>query len=1090
MTSTKRKNLIRLTLFAVFAVMFLTAVFFVTANAKTAYALGDGEIEYEFDPVPAMSIELSVPGGVTAMKPGRTLDLGQTVMPWYTTATIRYRLSNESLPWVSINETTGELSLTYEAQSHIGKSFSVIVSADNGAGNMVESQAYSFTVEKIALNSFAIGANRTAIQQGGYSMVSVASANPADATELQGGVRYYIKDDTYATIDEYTGEIRATDNLPNSDIPITVYAECDGQRSNDLPLTLFIPDFTLSANGSAGTIEVSEGSTVTLNIHYDTNSVMLGGDISYEIVNVNGASFVVGGAITSTTLTATFTIGSNITTAGASVRVQAVCDGITTNTVEIKIYLPVRNLQFNDSAPANGGYVEQAASGNTYNFAASPVESCATNKNNAITYALKNSSGTNLDTAIATISTSGILMVYENYSAIGLAIRVVATWDDSAKGLTVTADRAVTIKRVIASGITLSVKKGTVEVGNATANSVLPRPGDALSISVGYSPANTSLKSYTVAISDISGISLASSSFTKSAASVTVPALSYMTSNTPSFKVTATYTDGGTTRTASAMVKVYVPVNTLDIKQGTTILSTSSGSPISLDRNTSYTITPRYNGTSDIATEKGGTFVSNSTQLTITNNNTLFIAKSATAGTVLSFKFTSSTDATKSVTCYVKVAPLAGKFTVDYYNKNTSTYGSAGTDSGGRELKMSAPQLETGYSLQILPKYANEALSAYGLSYSVAATNATYSNGTITPTSGVSGKGTTIVYTVTVTDGDTVYTIKNQGASTVTRQIGSASATMISNSSTLPNTISIFKRRTGSASLNVSYVYSMATTLSVSSVSDSSATSDISALTIALKDNDAGKVSFKDNVFKVLSGSASKTQSLQISCVQTYNNTTINYTYDVYVYIKQITLNQVSGANGTTNIIAVDGLWKSITTPERSGYVFGGYYTSSSGGGTQYYNASGNQVTSFNSSTLTTLYAYWIKSYYKVTRTNDMANIDSSSREEIYSPEFNVEALKTAGYNHVTITVVYDIKSESGLSPGQRLQIASYGKTKELGRKNTSQGTSWGEDFVLTVTVSIDSLNSSSGQFMLLWSKTATAQVAVGTRIVTITAIP
>ena len=92
------------------------------------------------------------------------------------------------------------------------------------------------------------------------------------------------------------------------------------------------------------------------------------------------------------------------------------------------------------------------------------------------------------------------------------------------------------------------------------------------------------------------------------------------------------------------------------------------------------------------------------------------------------------------------------------------------------------------------------------------------------------------------------------------------------------------------------------------------------------------------------------------------------------------------------------------------------------------------------------------------------------------------------GYTKVTIKVDYRIKSESFWSAGQRLQVASYGKTTELARKDTDQGTSWG-DHSLTVTVNLDSLNSSSGQFMLLWSKTSLSEVSVGTRTITVTAI-
>lgn len=92
--------------------------------------------------------------------------------------------------------------------------------------------------------------------------------------------------------------------------------------------------------------------------------------------------------------------------------------------------------------------------------------------------------------------------------------------------------------------------------------------------------------------------------------------------------------------------------------------------------------------------------------------------------------------------------------------------------------------------------------------------------------------------------------------------------------------------------------------------------------------------------------------------------------YTLYAYWQNgssntyITFDKYGGSGGTnaTNLdYGQDS--DSITKPTRSGYVFQGYYTSSYGGGTQYYDAGGHLIrpwdyTSFNM----TLYAYWLDS--------------------------------------------------------------------------------------------------------------------------------
>jgi hypothetical protein len=76
-----------------------------------------------------------------------------------------------------------------------------------------------------------------------------------------------------------------------------------------------------------------------------------------------------------------------------------------------------------------------------------------------------------------------------------------------------------------------------------------------------------------------------------------------------------------------------------------------------------------------------------------------------------------------------------------------------------------------------------------------------------------------------------------------------------------------------------------------------------------------------------------------------------------------ITLDSQNGSGGTAVVAAKNGTaLPSIAVPTRSGFTFGGYYTSTDGGGTQYFTASGTATRTWDLNTSTTLYAKWTPS--------------------------------------------------------------------------------------------------------------------------------
>ena len=81
-----------------------------------------------------------------------------------------------------------------------------------------------------------------------------------------------------------------------------------------------------------------------------------------------------------------------------------------------------------------------------------------------------------------------------------------------------------------------------------------------------------------------------------------------------------------------------------------------------------------------------------------------------------------------------------------------------------------------------------------------------------------------------------------------------------------------------------------------------------------------------------------------------------------------VTLDRQSGSGGSSSVTATyDAAMPSITVPTRYGYTFGGYYTSTGGGGTQYYTASGTSVRTWDRTSAATLYAKWTANTYTVT---------------------------------------------------------------------------------------------------------------------------
>lgn len=106
-----------------------------------------------------------------------------------------------------------------------------------------------------------------------------------------------------------------------------------------------------------------------------------------------------------------------------------------------------------------------------------------------------------------------------------------------------------------------------------------------------------------------------------------------------------------------------------------------------------------------------------------------------------------------------------------------------------------------------------------------------------------------------------------------------------------------------------------------------------------------------------------------ISAPYTYeiaNDITLYAQYTVNTYTA--TFDKQGGNGGLAGVEATYGeAMPTTTAPTRTGYTFGGYYSQTNGGGTQYYDEDMNSMHVWNYANAATLYAKWVANTYTVT---------------------------------------------------------------------------------------------------------------------------
>ena len=196
--------------------------------------------------------------------------------------------------------------------------------------------------------------------------------------------------------------------------------------------------------------------------------------------------------------------------------------------------------------------------------------------------------------------------------------------------------------------------------------------------------------------------------------------------------------------------------------------------------------------------------------------------------------------------------------------------------------------------------------------------------------------------------------------------------------------------------------------------------------------------------------------------------TTINAQWTANKYT--VTLNnQGATTAGTASVQATfDAAMPSATMPTKTGYTFGGYYTTTNGGGTQYYNANGGSARTWNIASNTTLYAKWTADTYPITY-KDKGNVAFSGTHASGAPTTHTygtaTTLKTATKDGYTFNGWFTTSDCSGTA------VTSLGATAYT--ENITLYAKWTENLTTVTintnptkggTVKVDDTNFTTGE--------------------------
>lgn len=129
-----------------------------------------------------------------------------------------------------------------------------------------------------------------------------------------------------------------------------------------------------------------------------------------------------------------------------------------------------------------------------------------------------------------------------------------------------------------------------------------------------------------------------------------------------------------------------------------------------------------------------------------------------------------------------------------------------------------------------------------------------------------------------------------------------------------------------------------------------------------------------------------------------------------------ITFDTVGGAGGTSSIYAVNGKsLPAIETPSMEDYVFDGYYASTNGGGTKYFDADGQPLVKWAGTSNQTLYAAWKHETFNIAYDANCDIVEGTMNIDVVNTKSDYVLSKNAyirdGYEFVGWALTKDAKT-------------------------------------------------------------------------------
>ena len=158
------------------------------------------------------------------------------------------------------------------------------------------------------------------------------------------------------------------------------------------------------------------------------------------------------------------------------------------------------------------------------------------------------------------------------------------------------------------------------------------------------------------------------------------------------------------------------------------------------------------------------------------------------------------------------------------------------------------------------------------------------------------------------------------------------------------------------------------------------------------------------------------------------NSTTLYAYWTANTY--KISLDRQGATNGSSSVTATYGsVMPSISVPTKTGYIFQGYYTSTNGGGTKYYNSTGTSARNYDMAYATTLYAYWTPISYSINFNLGNGSWSSSSptNNTQYDKAINIPAPRPpTGYTFAGWTSGTNFNSSTAQSGSESDSMSSW----------------------------------------------------------------